>query len=55
MVKEMENLDKNEAWHVVGLQTRRNPIGIKYLFKKKLNTKRKVEKYKSWLAEKCYS
>jgi hypothetical protein len=33
----------------------RNPIDIKWVFKKKLNAKGKVEKYKAWLVEKGYS
>jgi hypothetical protein len=37
MVEEMEALDKNEAWDLVELLTGRNPIGIKWVFKKKLN------------------
>jgi hypothetical protein len=37
MVEEMESLDKNEACDLVELSTRRNPIGNKWVFKKKLN------------------
>ena len=33
----------------------RNPIGIKWLFKKKLNAERKLEKYEARLVEKGYS
>jgi hypothetical protein len=32
--------------------TGRNPIGSKWEFKKKLNAKGKVEKYKDWLVRK---
>jgi hypothetical protein len=41
MDEEMEALDKNEAWDLVDLSTRRNPIGCKWVFKKKLNAKGK--------------
>jgi hypothetical protein len=55
MVEEMESMDKNEAWDLVELLTGRNPIGNKWVFKKKLNAKGKVEKYKSRLVAKGYS
>jgi hypothetical protein len=55
MVEEMVALDKNEAWDLVELLTRRNLIGNKWVFKKKLNAEGKVEKYKSWLVAKGYS
>jgi hypothetical protein len=37
MDEEMVALDKNEAWDLVELLTRRNPIGSKWVFKNKLN------------------
>jgi hypothetical protein len=55
MDKEMASLDKNEAWDLVTLPTRRNPIDSKWVFKKKLNAEGKVEKYKAWLVTKGYS
>jgi hypothetical protein len=55
MVEEMASLDKNEAWDLVELSTGRNPIGNKWVFKKKLNAEGKVEKYKAWLVAKGYS
>jgi hypothetical protein len=55
MDEEMVDLDKNEAWDLVELLTRRYPIGKKWVFKKKLNAKGKVEKYKAWLVAKGYS
>ena len=45
--EEMASLDKNAAWDLVELPTRRNPIGSKWVFKKKLNAEGKVEKYKA--------
>ena len=55
MVEEMESLDKNDAWDLVELSIVRNPIGNKWVFKKKLNAEGKVEKYKAQLVEKGYS
>ena len=44
MVDEMTSLHKNEAWDLVELLARKKPIGNKWVFKKKTNTKGKVEK-----------
>jgi hypothetical protein len=55
MDEEMAALDKNEAWDLVDFSTRRNPIGSKWVFKKNLNAKGKVEKYKARLVAKGYS
>jgi hypothetical protein len=55
MEEEMASLDKNEAWDLVELPTRRNLVGSKWVFKKKLNAKGKVEKYKAQLVAKGYS
>jgi hypothetical protein len=55
MVEEMKTLDKNDAWDLVEFLTRRKSIGKKWVFKKKLNAKGKVAKYKSWLVAKGYS
>jgi hypothetical protein len=55
MVEEMDALDKNEAWDIVDLLAGRKYVGSKWLFKKKFNSKYKVEKYKSRLVEKGYS
>jgi hypothetical protein len=55
MNEEMASLDNNEAWDLVELPTGRNPIGNKWVFKKKLNAEGKVEKYKARLVAKGYS
>jgi hypothetical protein len=44
MTKEMEALDKNEAWDLVEFLTGRKAIGSKWVFKNKLNAEGKVEK-----------
>jgi len=51
----MEALDKNEAWDLVEFLNGRNPIGNKWVFKKKLNVEGKVDKYKARLVAKGYS
>eukprot|EP00253_Pinus_taeda_P004638 PITA_04638 len=55
MVDEMTSLHKNEAWDMVELLAGRKPIGSKWVFKKKTNAERKVEKYKARLVAKGYS
>jgi len=55
MVDEMTSLHKNEAWDLSELLAGRKPIGSKWVFKKKINTEGKVEKYKAWLEAKGYS
>jgi hypothetical protein len=54
MVEKMEALENNEAWDLVEFLTRRNPIGNKWVSKKKLNAEGKVEKYKVQLVAKGY-
>jgi hypothetical protein len=48
MVEEIDVLNKNEARDLVEFLDTRKPIGSKWLIKKKLNTKGKVDKYKSF-------
>ena len=55
MVEEMDALDKNEAWDLVEFPRGRNPIGSKWVFKKKLNIIGKVEKYKASMVANGYS
>ena len=55
MEEEMASLDKDEAWDLVDFPSGRKPIGNKWVFKKKLNTEGKVEKYKARLVAKGYS
>jgi hypothetical protein len=47
MVEEMVAFDKNEAWDLVEFLVRRNTIGSKWVFKKKLNVGGEVDKYKA--------
>jgi hypothetical protein len=55
MVEETEALDKNEAWDLVKLPNERKLIGSKWVYKKKLNAKGGVEKYKACMVENRYS
>ena len=51
----MVALGKNETWDLVQFPTGINPIGNKWVFKKKLNEEGKVEKSKAQLVAKGYS
>jgi hypothetical protein len=53
MVEDMDALDKNGAWDLFEFPTGRKTIDIKWVFKKKLNAKEKVEKYKAKLVVKA--
>jgi hypothetical protein len=55
MVKEMESLHKNETWNLFKLPSGRNLVGIKWVFKKKMNATGQVEKFEAQLVAKGYS
>jgi len=51
----MESLRNNETWDLVEIPEGRKLFGSKWVFKKKTNATRQVEKYKARLAAKGYS
>jgi hypothetical protein len=53
--EEVAALDKNEAMDLVEFPIRRNLIGRKWVFKKKMNAEGKGEKYKAQIVAKGYS
>jgi hypothetical protein len=55
MVKEMESLHKNKTWDLFKLTSGRNPISIKWVFKKNMKFIGQVEKFKAQLVAKGYS
>jgi hypothetical protein len=55
VVEEMESLYNNETWDLVELPSGRNPIGSKWVFKKKINVVGQVKKFKDRLVAKGYS
>jgi hypothetical protein len=54
MEEEMESLRKNDTWDLVTLADGRDPIGSKWLFKRKINAVGKVKKLKARLVAKGY-
>ncbi|XP_076943922.1 uncharacterized protein LOC143614336 [Bidens hawaiensis] len=55
MEQEMEAILKNETWELVDKPESVKPIGVKWMFKTKLNEKGEADKYKARLVVKGYS
>jgi hypothetical protein len=55
MIEEMESLYDNDMWDLVELPSGRNLVGRKWVFKKKMNAKVQVEKFKARMVAKGYS
>jgi hypothetical protein len=55
MNEEIEAIERNETWDLVDLPTDKTNIGVKWVYKTKLNEKGKVEKYKARLVAKGFS
>jgi hypothetical protein len=47
MVEEMESLYNNETWDLFKLPSGRNPVGSKWVFKKKMNFVGQFKKFKA--------
>jgi hypothetical protein len=54
MVEEMESLHKNDTCDLVKLPSGKKPIGIKWVFKKKMNVAAQVENFKARMVAKVY-
>ena len=55
MMAEIESIEKNKTWELTILPKRVKPIGVKWVFKTKLNENGKVDKYKASLVAKGYA
>jgi len=55
MMAEIESIEKNKTWELTILQKGVKPIGVKWVFKTKLNENREVDKYKARLVAKGYA
>lgn len=55
MKMEIESIEKNHTWELVHLPPQAKVIGVKWVYKTKLNEEGKVEKYKARLVAKGYS
>jgi len=55
MQGEMEVIEKNRTWELVTLPAHAKKIGVKWIYKTKLNEEGKVDKYKARLVAKGYT
>jgi hypothetical protein len=55
MNQEIEAIERNETWELTNLSLRGKIIGVKWIFKTKLNVHREVDKYKTRLVAKGYN
>ncbi|MCH85372.1 hypothetical protein A2U01_0006218, partial [Trifolium medium] len=55
MDQEMTSIEKNDTWELTELPAGHKKIGVKWIYKTKLNEKGEVEKYKAILVAKGYS
>ncbi|XP_076960140.1 putative mitochondrial protein AtMg00820 [Bidens hawaiensis] len=51
----IEAIERNETWQLVDLPKDAKSIGVKWVYKAKLNEKGEVEKYIAWLVARGYS
>ena len=54
MDEEIKTIHRNNTWEVSELPEGSQPIGVKWVFKKKMNAQGKIEWYKAWLVVKRY-
>ena len=55
MDEEMDSIEKNDTWDLVNLPNDKNPIGVKSVYKKKLNEKGEIDGFKARLVAKGFS
>ena len=55
MEDEMKSMKDNNIWDLVELRTGMKPIGCKWIFKTKRDSKGNIERYKARLVAKFYS
>jgi hypothetical protein len=55
MNQEIESIEKKKTWDLVDLPRHKTNIGVKWVYKTKLNEKGQVEKHKARLVDKGFS
>ena len=55
MEEEIKMIEKNETWELVDIPKGKEVIGVKWVYKTKLNSKGSIEKHKARLVAKGYS
>jgi len=54
MDEEIKVIEKNETWDLVELPKGHRPIGVKWVYKTKINAQGEIERYKACLVAKAY-
>lgn len=54
MDEEITAIERNETWELVELPRGHQPIGVKWVYKKKMNAQGEIERYKARLVAKGY-
>jgi Reverse transcriptase (RNA-dependent DNA polymerase) len=54
MQEEMKAIEKNDTWELTTLPKGHKSIGVKWVYKKKMNVQGEVERYKARLVAKGY-
>lgn len=55
MIRKIDSIKKNQTWELMAIPESVTPIGVKWVYKAKLNKDGKVEKYKARLVAKGYA
>ena len=55
MNNEIEAIERNNTWDLVDLLVDRNVVGVKWVYKTKLNEKGDIDKHKARLVARCFS
>jgi len=55
MDEEIEAIEKNDTWDLVDFPKDKNLIGVKWVYKTKLNEKGEIDRFKTILVEKRFS
>nr|GEZ67913.1 retrovirus-related Pol polyprotein from transposon TNT 1-94 [Tanacetum cinerariifolium] len=55
MCEELKSVTKNETWELVNLLPNKNVVGLKWLYKTKMDSNGEIQKYKARIVAKGYS
>jgi hypothetical protein len=55
MNQEIDSIEKNKTWDLIDLPRHKKSIGVKWVYKTKLNEKGQIEKHKARLVAKGFS
>ena len=55
MIDELKSMKNNDVWDLVELPERKKPIGYKWIFKTKRDSKGNIERYKAHLVTKGFT